>query len=166
MPTKPKKRLTLQELREHPDRYPGIMQTAESFKPVVARFLAAKKEAEEVFESLRDADMDEAVAYCRAHPLSPEAVAALIYVAHRALMLEQVKAGASSRLANDPKQVAMREAFKLWQEWQSGRSLHKSATAFGRHIVDRHPIIENPVTVERWVRKWSRQAKAKNQASS
>ncbi|MGH8233558.1 MAG: hypothetical protein ACREPU_05100 [Rhodanobacteraceae bacterium] len=94
MPTKQKKRLTLQELRENPDRYPGIMQTAESFKKVVARFLAAKREAEEVFESLRDADMDESVAYCRGHPLSPEAVAALIYVAHRALMLEQVKAGA------------------------------------------------------------------------
>ncbi|MGH8215978.1 MAG: hypothetical protein ACREPZ_09840, partial [Rhodanobacteraceae bacterium] len=92
MPTTPKKRLTLQELREHPDRYPGIMQTAESFKPVVARFLAAKTEAEEVFESLRNADMDEAVAYCRAHPLSPEAVAALIYVAHRALTLEKAKA--------------------------------------------------------------------------
>lgn len=161
MSTISKKRLTLRELREHPDRYPGIMQTAESFKPVVARFLTAKKEAEEVFASLRGADMDEAVAYCRAHPLSPEGVAALIYVAHRALMVEKAKAAASIRLAHDPKQAAMREAFKLWQEWLAGRTVHKSAAAFARYVVGNHPVIENPMTVQRWVTAWSRAAAAK-----
>lgn len=161
MSTISKKRPTLRELREHPDRYPGIMQKAESFKPVVARFLSAKKEAENVFESLRGADMDEAVAYCRQHPLSPEAVAALIYVAHRALLLEKAKAAASIRLANDPKQAAMREAFKLWQEWRTGLTLHKSAAAFAREFVRKHPIIENPMTVQRWITAWSRAAAVK-----
>jgi hypothetical protein len=37
--------------------------------------------------------------------------------------------------------------------------MHKSATAFARHVVNKHPIIQNPVTVEGWVREWSREAK-------
>ena len=78
MSTINKKRITVRELREHPERYPHIAQAAESFKPLVARFLAAKKEAEQVFENLRDADMDEAVAYCREHPLSPNTVHIMI----------------------------------------------------------------------------------------
>lgn len=154
------KRITVRELREHPECYPDILRIAESFKPLAARFLAAKKEAEQAFENLRGADMDEAVAYCRAQPLSPEAVAALIFVAHRALTREQVKAAAPSRLANDPKQAARREAFKLWQAWRAGKTVHKSAAAFARHIVDKHPIIESPITVQRWVAKWSREPTA------
>lgn len=161
MSTITKKRITVRELREHPERYPHIAQAAESFKPLVARFLAAKKEAEQVFDNLRGADMDEAVAYCREHPLSPEAVAVLIHVARRAHVLERARAGASIKLANDPKQGAMREVFKHWQEWRAGRTVHKSATAFAHKMVDTYPIIQNQVTVERWVRKWSKEAKAK-----
>lgn len=81
MPITSRKRICVQELREHPERYPHITQAAKSFKPLAARFLAAKKEAEQVFEHLRGADMDEAVTYCREHPLTPEAVAVLIHVA-------------------------------------------------------------------------------------
>lgn len=160
MSTSVKKRITVQELREHPERYPHIAQAAESFKPLVARFLAAKKEAEQVFENLRGADMDEAVAYCREHPLSPEAVAVLIHVARRAQVLEKAKAAASTKLANDPKQAAMRETYELWQAWRAGKSVHKSAAAFARHIVSRHPVIQSPMTVQRWVTAWSRQAKS------
>ncbi|MDE2270833.1 MAG: hypothetical protein KGJ94_02480 [Xanthomonadaceae bacterium] len=159
MPTTVKKRITVRELREHPERYPHIAQAAESFKPLVARFLAAKKEAEQVFENLRGADMDEAVAYCREHPLSPEAVAVLIHVAHRAQMLEKAKAAVSTKLANDPKQAAMRQTFELWHEWRAGKSVHKSAAAFARYVVGKFPVIESPVTVQRWVTKWTRQAK-------
>jgi hypothetical protein len=155
-----KKRITLRELREHPERYPHITQAAESFKPLVARFLAAKKEAEQVFEHLRGADMDEAVAYCRKHPLSPEAIAILIHVAHRAQTLEKARAAVSAKLANDPKQAAMRETFKLWQEWCAGRTIHRSAAAFARHIVSKFPAIESPMTVQRWVTTWSREATA------
>lgn len=153
-----RKRITLRELREHPERYPHIMQAAESFKPLVARFLAAKKEAEEVFEHLRGADMDEAVAYCREHPLSPEAVAVLIHVARRAQTQERARAAVSTKLANDPKQAAMRETFKLWQEWCAGRTIHRSAAAFARYIVGKFPVIQSPMTVQRWVTTWSRQA--------
>jgi hypothetical protein len=160
MPTKPRKRLTLQELREHPERYPHITQAAESFKPLVARFLAAKREAEQVFEHLRGADMDEAVAYCREHPLSPEAIAVLIHVARRAQTLEKAKAAISTKLANDPKQAAMRETFELWQAWRAGKSVHKSAAAFARHIVRQFPVIESPMTVQRWVTTWNRQTKS------
>src|SRR6185312_4571606 len=135
-----RKRITLRELREHPERYPHITQAAESFKPLVARFLAAKKEAEQVFENLRGADMDEAVAYCREHPLSPEAVAVLIHVARRAQVLEKARAAASTKLANDPKQAAMRETYELWQAWRAGKSVHKSAAAFARAIVAKHPV--------------------------
>lgn len=136
-----KKRITVQELREHPERYPHITQAAESFKPLVARFLAAKKEAEQVFENLRGADMDEAVAYCREHPLSPEAVAVLIHVARRAQVLEKARAAASTKLANDPKQAAMRETYELWQAWRAGKSVHKSAAAFARAIIAKHPVV-------------------------
>jgi len=160
MSTSVKKRITVRELREHPERYPHITQAAESFKPLVARFLAAKKEAEQVFENLRGADMDEAVAYCREHPLSPEAVAVLIHVARRAQVLEKARAAASTKLANDPKQAAMREAYKHWQDWRAGRTVHKSAAAFARAIVAKHPVIQSPMTVQRWVTAWSRQAKS------
>jgi len=160
MSTSVKKRITVRELREHPERYPHITQAAESFKPLVARFLAAKKEAEQVFENLRGADMDEAVAYCREHPLSPEAVAVLIHVARRAQVLEKARAAASTKLANDPKQAAMREAYKHWQDWRAGRTVHKSAAAFARAIVAKHPVIQSPMTVQRWVTAWSRQVKS------
>lgn len=160
MSTRVKKRITVKDFREHPERYPHIAQAAESFKPLVARFLAAKKEAEQVFEHLRGADMDEAVAYCREHPLSPEAVAVLIHVARRAQTLEKAKAAVSSKLANDPKQAAMRETFKLWKAWRAGKSVHKSAAAFARHVVRQFPVIESPMTVQRWVTAWTRQAKA------
>jgi hypothetical protein len=166
MVTTVKKRITVRDVRENPDRYPEIMQTAESLKPLVARFLAAKKEAEQVFVKLRGADMDEAVAYCRAHPLSPEAVAVLIHVAHRALTLEKAKAAASSKLANDPKQAAMREAYKLWQAWHAGHTVHKSAAAFARDVVAKHPIIESSMTVQRWVTTWTKQAKREKYAVS
>jgi hypothetical protein len=151
-----RKRITLRELRENPERYRGILQTAETFKPVVARFLAAKKEAERVFEDLRHADMDEASAYLREHPMSPEAIAALIHVAHRALMLEKARAAISSKLAKDPKQAVMRETYKLWQEWRAGKTIYRSAAAFARAMVAKYPVIENPVTVQRWVTAWSR----------
>jgi len=43
MSTNVKKRITVRELREHPERYPHIAQVAEPFKPLVARFLARSR---------------------------------------------------------------------------------------------------------------------------
>ncbi len=166
MPKPERKRITLQELRDYPERYPEIMRTAEALKPTVLRFLAAKKEAEQMFANLRGADMDEAVAYCRANPLSPEAVAVLIFVAHRAFTQEKVRAGAATKLARDPKQAVMPEAFKLWQDWRAGKTIYKSAAAFARAVIDKYPIIENPQTVQRWVTAWSREAERKRRVLS
>ncbi|MBN8737663.1 MAG: hypothetical protein J0H27_15530 [Xanthomonadales bacterium] len=66
---------------------------------------------------------------------------------------------AQAKLARDPKQAAKAKAFKLWQDWQTGRVRHKSGAAFARHVVDTLPI-ESTKTVERWVTQWRKDAKA------
>lgn len=65
--------------------------------------------------------------------------------------------GAAMKLANDRngKQAAKNEAFKLWQDWQEGKTLHKSGAAFARFVCDKHPVLQSPSTVERWARKWA-----------
>jgi hypothetical protein len=68
--------------------------------------------------------------------------------------------GARAKLAADPKQAAKAEAFKLWQDWQAGKTRHKSGAAFARHVVKAIRVIENTKTVERWVTQWSKHAKA------
>lgn len=72
---------------------------------------------------------------------------------------------ASAKLAKDPKQAAKREVRKLWDDWQSGRTLHKSAAAFARHVVDSTPAIESEESVKRWEREWRKEAKSKRQRS-
>lgn len=61
-------------------------------------------------------------------------------------------AGLAGR-ANDPKQAAKAKAHQLWQDWQSGKALHKSGAAFARHVVA-HTNIEDTNTVQRWMRSW------------
>ena len=65
---------------------------------------------------------------------------------------------ALKKLANDPKQAAKTEAFKLWQQWQQGKALHKSGAAFARHVIATLPAIESSKVVERWVTDWQRNA--------
>ncbi len=62
---------------------------------------------------------------------------------------------AMAKLAKDPKQAAKAEAFELWQDWQAGRTLHKSGAAFARFVCDKCAVLESPTTVERWARKWA-----------
>jgi hypothetical protein len=71
--------------------------------------------------------------------------------------------GAVARLANDPKQAAMSEAKKLWRDWQTGKTTHKSGAAFARAVCNAFPIIENPKTVERWVTQWRKEAVTKRE---
>lgn len=66
---------------------------------------------------------------------------------------------AQARLAKDPKQNAMGEALKLWQDWQSGKTLHKSGAAFDRYVVEKLPVIRATKTVERWRARWQKEAK-------
>lgn len=66
-------------------------------------------------------------------------------------------AGATTRLANDPKQSAKKVAQKLWEEWQSGKRLHASTAAFARFVVREQPVIQSTQVVERWCRAWSKE---------
>lgn len=66
--------------------------------------------------------------------------------------------GAARKLANDPKQAAKAEAFKLWQQWQQGKTRHSSGAAFARNFVESHPAITSTKVVERWVTDWQRNA--------
>lgn len=66
------------------------------------------------------------------------------------------KKGAERKKANDPKQADKANAKRLWQDWQEGRAMHKSGAAFARFVVD-NTGIENPETVERWMRAWRRE---------
>lgn len=68
--------------------------------------------------------------------------------------------GAQAKLAKDPKQAAKVQAFQMWQEWRSGRVIHKSGAAFARHVVSKTEI-ENPDSVERWLRQWRRENKGR-----
>lgn len=77
------------------------------------------------------------------------------------LRSSQARAAAFTKLANDPKQAAKAEAFKLWQEWQAGRARYKSGAAFARHVIETYPILEDPVSAGRWVTQWRKHAKAK-----
>lgn len=70
----------------------------------------------------------------------------------------QRKRGAAIKLARDPKQAAKVNVFKMWQDWQEGRTIYKSAAAFARHIVNTQPI-ESTKTVERWTKQWQKQAR-------
>lgn len=71
----------------------------------------------------------------------------------------QAGSGAAVKLARDPKQAAKADAFKLWQEWQTGKARHRSGAAFARHVIDTLPTIESEKTVERWTRQWAKDAK-------
>ena len=69
--------------------------------------------------------------------------------------------GAARKLANDPKQAAKAEAFKLWQQWQQGKTRHSSGAAFARHVIESYPAIISTKVVERWVTDWQRKAAKK-----
>lgn len=70
--------------------------------------------------------------------------------------------GARAKLATDPKQAAKAEAFKLWQDWQVGKTRYKSGAAFARHVVETFRAIESTKAVERWVTQWRKDAKTQN----
>ncbi|MET4570619.1 hypothetical protein [Rhodanobacter soli] len=87
--------------------------------------------------------------YQRLHEAHTEALDILADPVTRAYL------NAGAKLARDPKQAAKAEAFKLWSDWQAGKTLHKSGAAFARFVCDKYPVLESPTTVERWARKWA-----------
>jgi len=70
---------------------------------------------------------------------------------------------ASAKLAKDSngKQAAKAEARKLWVDWQTGKTIHRSAAAFARFVVKTLPIIESEEAVKRWERDWRKDAAPK-----
>lgn len=72
----------------------------------------------------------------------------------RQMRAEQARTGAIAKLANDPVQAAKPAAHKLWMDWQSGRTKHRSGAAFCRFVVEECPAITDPRTVERWCQEW------------
>lgn len=67
---------------------------------------------------------------------------------------DQARAAAMAKLANDPVQAIKPIAHQLWLDWQSGKTVHKSAAAFYRYVVSQHPKITETKTVERWCKEW------------
>jgi hypothetical protein len=143
---------SLAGLSEDPERLRQLLVLGQQM--MWDRLPAALDTAKELFDCLRPLDFRECVNYLRATPPSPETVAAMIYVAHRELRKEQARAGATAKIARDPKQAAKSAAFKLWQDWQTGKTLHKSSAAFHRHVLDKLPVITSTKTVERWCKEW------------
>lgn len=73
---------------------------------------------------------------------------------------------AAAKLANDPKQAAKAEARKLWADWQTGKTIHRSAAAFARFVVKTLPVIESEEAVKRWEREWRKEAGKNSDAAS
>lgn len=74
---------------------------------------------------------------------------------------EVARKAAAQRVENDPKQQAKVEARRMWEDWQEGRTRHKSGAAFARYVVNSIPIIESEETVKRWDREWRKETKPK-----
>lgn len=66
---------------------------------------------------------------------------------------QKSRKGVEARLRNDPKQAAKAHAFRLWRDWQTGKTVYASGAAFARHVVEQ-TVIEDPNTVQRWMRNW------------
>lgn len=64
---------------------------------------------------------------------------------------------AKAKLLRDPKQAAKSQARELWNDWQNGKTIHKSGAAFARYVVDALPDIESEESVKRWIRAWSKE---------
>lgn len=156
-----------QRLAERPELYAQLLETARAIKPSFDRFLAAKKEAETAFERMREADADQAVAYFRANPLSPEATVLLIHVSHYEQTKERAKAGAKAKLESDPKQAAKAEAHKLWQEQYDGKHPElRTNEQFAAECMRRWPKLTSAKVILGWCTQWNKEAKRKSQPAS
>lgn len=74
-------------------------------------------------------------------------------IAGEKALKQKARKGVEARLQSDPKQAAKAEAFRLWRDWQTGKAVYASGAAFARHVVEQ-TVIEDPNTVQRWMRAW------------
>lgn len=119
----------------------------ENKKPFLSAYLTNK--ASEALESMTLIKLSE---------LTPERITEEIQKAMTARGLR----GAKEKLKKDPKQAAKKAAKTKWDEWQKGKSIHKSGAAFARHVVSALPEIESEETVKRWERAWRKETKNKH----
>lgn len=84
-------------------------------------------------------------------------------IAAKKALKQKAQMGARARLQSDPKQAAKVEALRMWTDWQAGKSIHASGAAFARKVVDL-TAIEDPNTVQRWIRQWRRSVGAAGSA--
>lgn len=74
-------------------------------------------------------------------------------IAGNKALSQKARRGITAKLQKDPKQAAKAGAFRMWQDWQTGKAVHASGAAFARHVVEQ-TVIEDPNTVQRWIREW------------
>lgn len=134
------------------DLLQGVTKKEESM--IVAMLYADAERARDSWCHLRGLDR------CRnPHPTFVRAREALKgcedRIAIKMAATAEAKRKAQLKLAADPKQAVRPEAFKLWQDWQAGLTIHKSGPAFGRFVCGKYPVLEDPTTVVRWAREWA-----------
>ena len=54
----------------------------------------------------------------------------------------------------DGKQAAKRGAKELWARWETNELRYRSIAAFARDVINKFHVLENPKTIEKWVREW------------
>jgi hypothetical protein len=64
--------------------------------------------------------------------------------------------GAQAKLERDAdgKQAAKRGAKDMWARWETNELRYRSIAAFARDVIKNFPVLENPKTIEKWVREW------------
>ncbi|CAJ2959192.1 Uncharacterised protein [Burkholderia pseudomallei] len=70
------------------------------------------------------------------------------------LRTEMAREAAIKRHRTSPKSAAKARVYARWENWKANRERHRSIAQFAQVMVNAFPEIENPQTVERWVRAW------------
>lgn len=74
-----------------------------------------------------------------------------------AVLRDRPRQGAAARWRGDPKAKAKAECRIDYDDWQAGRSQHKSAAAFALWVVEKYPALESPKVVAGWVTAWRKE---------
>ncbi|WP_284337669.1 hypothetical protein [Comamonas sp. NoAH] len=64
------------------------------------------------------------------------------------------QAGASEKLAKDPKQSAKQQVRECWDIWKSNPERYKSKSAFARDMLGKYEQLESSEVIQRWCREW------------
>ncbi|MEJ5030767.1 hypothetical protein [Comamonas sp. MYb69] len=64
------------------------------------------------------------------------------------------QAGASGKLAKDPKQLAKQQVRECWDIWRGEPSRYKSKSAFAKDMLSKYEQLESSEVIQRWCREW------------